>query len=695
MQSNQSRRRTRGLLAGTALIGAGAVATPLALAGGSSAGSLRVTSGAASLASIERSSARIEDVSNSAQTTTPIKHVVVIFGENVSFDHYFGTYPNATNSSGEPFYAKPGTSSVNGLTPALLTANPNGLNPRRLDPTVTSDLLTCDQGHGYTQEQTAFDGGKMDRFTAAGGTATVTGLGPTGKPCAASDVMNYYDGNTVTAMWNYAQSYAVSDNFYGTTFGPSAPGAINVVSGNTGGVDTAHAVRGALTDGDTVGDGTGGQSLISDAQPYWDDCSNRDAVAMTGQNIGDLLNAKGLSWGWFEGGFAANTAYSGPADTASTYNQLNEPGRATCTTSHNVGAALGGTGTTGAKPYGVKADYIAHHEPFQFYASTANPHHLAPVSLSAVGTDTATPGEFNTANHQYDMSWFDQLVSAIHSGQMPSDSLPAVSYLKAPGYQDAHAAYSDPIDEQNWMVNEINSIEALPTWKSTAIFITYDDSDGFYDHAYSGVTNPSVTAAETLTAPAACGTESSTTVPLYNEQGRCGHGPRMPLVVISPFAKQNYVSHTLTDQSSIPAFIEQNWGLGQIAGSASNVAGSLDDLFDFSARPHLDDSRSVLNPMTGEPSTPVIGSISPSSGPVAGGTQVTISGFNLTSGREPTVLFGDDRATGVSCTASTTLAAPASTCTVTAPAHHSGATDITVEVGGAQAMNDAGSYTYQ
>src|ERR1700760_3848181 len=96
-------------------------------------------------------------------TTTPIKHVVVIFGENISYDHYFGTYPNASNASGRPFYAAPGTPSTDGLTAALLDANPNGVNPRRLDPTNPSDVLTCDENHGYTPEQFAMDNGKMDR----------------------------------------------------------------------------------------------------------------------------------------------------------------------------------------------------------------------------------------------------------------------------------------------------------------------------------------------------------------------------------------------------------------------------------------------------------------------------------------------------------------------------------------------------
>ena len=91
-------------------------------------------------------------------TATPIKHLVIIFQENVSFDHYFGTYPNAANTSGQPFYAKWGTPSVNGLTTALLTANPNGTNPRRYDPANVNDVLTCDQDHNYADEQKAFDG---------------------------------------------------------------------------------------------------------------------------------------------------------------------------------------------------------------------------------------------------------------------------------------------------------------------------------------------------------------------------------------------------------------------------------------------------------------------------------------------------------------------------------------------------------
>ena len=98
----------------------------------------------------------------SASTANPIHHLVIIFQENVSFDHYFGTYPHAVNIDGQPFTALPGTPTVDGLTPELLTSNPNKGSPMRLgDP---AQQVTCSQDHEYTAEQKAFHGGAMDQF---------------------------------------------------------------------------------------------------------------------------------------------------------------------------------------------------------------------------------------------------------------------------------------------------------------------------------------------------------------------------------------------------------------------------------------------------------------------------------------------------------------------------------------------------
>jgi phospholipase C len=569
-------------------------------------------------------------------TATPIKHVVVIFQENVSFDHYFGTYPKAANTSGQDFHAARNTPRVNGLANTrgaggagnLLTNNPNldaggnQANPRRLDPANLNDVLLCDQDHNYNAEQKAFDGGKMDKFVTSVGTAT--GTNSLGQPCKASDVMNYYDGNAVTGLWNYAQHFAMSDNSFGTTFGPSAPGAVNLVSGDTGGV--GKMINGADTDGDTVSDGKGGNSLIEDAQPYYDDCSTRDAVSLTGSNIGDELNAAGLSWGWFQGGFRPTTTFAAATASspqpASTFIPDEFKGKfatapasdqGLCNAVHPIGPAVGGTGgtTPGPTNYGNKDDYIPHHEPFQYYASTANPHHLPPASLAAIGTDTqaitgGTP-QFNTANHQYDTSDFDALVGAISHGFLSPAHLPAVSFLKAPGYQDGHAGYSDVYDEQQFVVNEINALENTPDWASTAVVVAYDDSDGFYDHVFSGVHNPSNTSAvvtppgpqDFLSGLGLCGNTASHS-PLAGQNGRCGYGPRLPLLVISPWAKHNFVAHNLTDQSSIIKFIEDNWRLPRISGSYDAIAGSLDGMFSFHHSPGRDGTL-FLNPVTGQP----------------------------------------------------------------------------------------------
>jgi phospholipase C len=503
---------------------------------------------ATSLASLMFAGTLINPVAAEAQTgtSTPIKHLVVIFQENISFDHYFGTYPKALNPAGQPrFIAKPGTPAVNGYTDGLLYNNPNALNtavngngatnPFRLDRTQAS---TNDQDHDYTPEQQAFNGGLMDSFPKYTGTP---GPPPNGQPTSGL-VMGYYDGNTVTAYWNYAQRFAMSDNSYGTNFGPSTDGALNLISGQLNGVsDQINA------SGDVVSDGGGGYTLVSDADPIGDVCSTTTGaqLSMSGMNIGDLLNAAGISWGFFEGGFDLSVKNA----------------------NGTTGCARSTTSTVTMSP---KADYIPHHEPFQYYTSTQNLKHTRPTSPSTVGING------DPANHQYDThDFFD----AVNAGNFPT-----VSFLKAPGYQDGHAGYSDPLDEQMFVVNVINFLQQQSDWANTAVVIAYDDSDGWYDHQMGPIVNQSATSMDALTAPGQCGTGKGALagVTIQHAQGRCGYGPRLPLLVISPYAKRNYVDHTVTDQTSILRFIEDNWLGGQrITGSFDNLAGRLNTMFEF------------------------------------------------------------------------------------------------------------------
>jgi phospholipase C len=294
---------------------------------------------------------------NKLKTKYPIKHLVVIFDENESFDHYFGTYPNALNPEGEPLFepAKNTQRDINNLlsSPALLDSNPNlnsangtgAANPFRLDRTQAN---TADQSHSYTPEQQAYDGGKNDLFPLDTGSGTAGGAGAFG---TKGQVMGYFDGNTVTAMWNYAQNYAMSDNAWTDDFGPSTPGALNMFSGSTNG-----AVAPAGFTASTIPDGQGGFTLINDTDPAGDACSSKTAqVEMTGKNVGDLLNAADIPWGSFMGGFNLQT--------------INNNGTAGCARS-TVSQVIPGTPT---------ADYVPHHAWFQYFKSTANPTHARPT----------------------------------------------------------------------------------------------------------------------------------------------------------------------------------------------------------------------------------------------------------------------------------------------------------------------------
>jgi phospholipase C len=477
------------------------------------------------------------------QTVTPIKHVVVIFQENRSFDHYFGTYPRAkANKDGTEYFQGPreDTPRVENLESAgLLTNNNNKVNPFRIDRSTPN---TCDQDHNYSAEQAAFHSGLMDVFVEQTGCNDLV-LGP-------NSVMGFYDGNTVTALWNYAQHFALSDNFFGTTFGPSTPGLLNLVAGNTFEATVSNGLAGL----GFIANGASSGAVVGDPDPSNDACSNpkRTQITMSGLNIGDLMNTVGVTWGSFMGGFANCKAVS--------------------------------TGITGQST----ADYIPHHAFFQYWKSTSNQNHIPPSSVAMIGHSG------DAANHEYDITDFWAAVKA--------HNMPEVSFLKAPAIEDGHPGYSDPIDEQRFLVNTINELQKTDEWKETAVFITWDDSDGWYDHVMGPIVHQSNVTDDQLLGPGNCGTPKPVDAAGDIQNGRCGYGPRLPLLVISPFARENYVDHRVTDQSSILRFIEDNWKLGRIGnGSSDDLAGSLMGMFDFDD--NKKDNKLFLEPNTGVPVT--------------------------------------------------------------------------------------------
>ena len=534
------------------------------------------------------------------ETRTPIRHLVVIFQENASFFNYFATYPvagNPANGASPPpqFEARPGTPSVNGLDNTLTNFNPNLVNPFRI-PRPGS--YTCDQNHDYQAELEARNQGLMNMFVQFGAkpakdpTQFCREVEIDGTMTPVTD-MGYFDGNTVTALWNYAQYFAMSDNFFATMNGESTRGHLNLVQADAYGALCTEVKKpdkvwvddnlmlppcnGPVTTVDTPPPSNGNLgTLVDDADPFYDVCSEAgETVAMSGTNIGDLLNEQGITWGWFQGGFALPGA---PPDGC-TANQ--HPKVAYC-------EAIGNPASCTSE---LLVDYVPHHNPFQYYRSTANPMHLPPSSIAMIGHD-------DQANHLYDI---DHLWDAADIG-----NLPAVTFIKASNYQDGHPGQSDALDEQVFIVDILNRLQQLPEWESMAVFIAWDDSDGWYDHLMPPIINRSTTSFDMGGSgqPLCGGTQDG-------PGARCAYGPRLPFLVISPFARENYVSHVLNDQTSITRFIEDNWlggqrisdGSGAFPPSFDTRAGSLMDVFDFSTANrgggHARQRRLFLDPQTG------------------------------------------------------------------------------------------------
>jgi phospholipase C len=319
-----------------------------------------------------------------------------------------------------------------------------------------------------------------------------------------------------------------------------------------------------------VVDGQGGYTLVGDADPYGNVCSSSTTFQVNftpaNQNVGNLLNTAGVTWGWFQGGFNLNL--------------VNANGTTGCKRS-TVSPVTGLT----------EADYVQHHNPFQFYPSTQNLTHLRPTGV--IGTT-------DQANHMYDINdWF---------GAVDNGNLPAVSFLKAQSYQNAHPGNSNPLDEQAFIVTVINTLIQSPFWSTTAVIIDYDDSDGWYDHQMAPIGNGSFSSEDFLTGSNACGVQGTTPqLPGPNSggapvQGRCGPGPRTPLLVISPWAKANFVDHTQTNQASVLRFIEDNWNLGRIGGgSEDTISNPITNMFNFTENTPQNTNTPILSVVTGLP----------------------------------------------------------------------------------------------
>lgn len=360
-----------------------------------------------------------EGVGATGNPQSPVKRLIVIVLQNYSFDALFATYPGTQNplTSGSPGYTQL-DGSGNPVSAYLMT------NP-----------FPVDMPHGYTYYLDSIDGGKMDGFAAAENT---------------DQSMGHFDNSIpgVDTFWNFASQYALADNFFQPTIATEPNLALMMVS--------------AATTGTNYG-----------LQPVYGPCNKSDpaAIPLTNKNVGDEMNAAGVSWGWFQ----------------EEYNPA------------------------------VCGQYVATENPFQYFTTTQN-----------------------SANLQDIQSFYTQLQNG---------SLPSVSFVNPGGGHNCHPGNDSITTCAAYFQKLIGEIQNSPVWPTCAVIVYWDEGGGFYDH----VPPPTV--------------------------GGMPDGIRIPMMVISPYAKKGYVSHVQMDNVSILRFIQWNWGLPSL--NARNAApGSNTELLD-------------------------------------------------------------------------------------------------------------------
>ena len=296
--------------------------------------------------------------------------------------------------------------------------------------------------------------------------------------------------------------------------------------------------------------------MIGNPPAAFDDCAEETGalVQMTGENVGDLLNAASLTWGRFSDGFTPTERLRSET------------------------AVSGLLAESDSGPIQVYDDP----DPFDYYKLTSNPHYLPPSSAHMTGRT-------DQANHQYE---FDDFWAAAANNNMP-----AVSFLRGSEVTDGHPGYSGPLAELDYLVTVLNRLQQLPRWPSTAVFITGDATP------MAGTTTRCRRLSITRKTPPMM----HLLAPTLAGRAPCWAGSRIGAGIDHPFhcsisrhlPNRIFVLHSTNDASSIIKFVEDNWNLGRIGEvSFDAVAGSLSDAFDFE---HPHNQPLLLDANTGEP----------------------------------------------------------------------------------------------
>jgi phospholipase C len=555
-----------------------------------------------------------------------IKYVFVIFQENRSYDHYFGTFPGANglfatypNANPNDPSALPGnaTQFASSFSSAIQTVTSNGsvaystmspfLVPRQIvnqtgatTPIYSEDMLSVDHSHtgyindmhsdqatrsvpkndGYPLDQEGFYYNTDSSGTSAPIYSASTHATPTSQVTLQAKqkgeiVMGHVDCDTIPFMWQYADRFTMFDNMHQTAIGPSTPNAIAMIGSQTG--DTQWVLHPNNYDSYSIGYGS--PTAVSHIQyslpnltdtppfagsasdnaavkpPFGPDESNGEGATTIGtpkagqetltfaslplsfmgseidsitasdqhsaidltdvqQDMATIMtNDPNIPWGWYQQGYGPEP-FDGTAFNDDEANYTAAPEHASYIVHHNGPQYFGYLGDNTQEQGNM-------HGLQQFYTD--------------VTTEALTPGVYYIRGGYYN-----------NLGQTPLD--PNTNVRADFAGNDDHGSYSDSQISESMVAATVNAIANSPYWNQSAIIITYDESDGFFDHQPE---------------------QFRTWGP--DGQPETG-GPRIPLMVVSPFAVTHGVSHVYSEHSAVVRFVEELKGLvplGQLPDEAA------------------------------------------------------------------------------------------------------------------------------
>ena len=484
-----------------------------------------------------------------------VKYVFVLFQENRSFDYYFGTYPGARG-----LYSQPAAKTAGLVQPIINTDGSVGtISPFKIPATITdvngktvqlypADVDSVNHAHAAIDAKLDVDKNNVphnDRYAVTEEGFTLVNGKPSGIPTHAQKqmgelVMSHVDCDTAPFLWNYADRFTLFDNFFDTVIGPSTPNAIAMIAGQSG--ETQWVKHPQLASNITTTNA--GLPVVGDPDPYWgssldvfsdpqqpepgrttDPASNLTFASLPLSFMGskiydttsydqnpafDLLDVQGdmdaiagngakpVNWGWYQQGYNHEpTDGNGPA---------------------------------------TNNDYIAHHNGPQYFGYVSNNTEVT-KHLHGLGDfyndmkNTALPKDGGVF---YVRGGYNNI-----AGLTPVDPNPKLATVF--NGNDDHPGYSDTQISEALLADEINTIANSPYWKDSAIVITYDETDGLYDHA-----KPRVRSQDP-------------------EGNPLDQGPRIPAIVISPYGVVHGVSHERAEHSSIIKMINELFDLTPLA----------------------------------------------------------------------------------------------------------------------------------